>query len=90
MSMMDAQGQPTRFYKDILPKEIPDDRAYVDILNKIAPYTMTVIDGLDATYALFQTIKYITQNNIPGDMVGVRRLARRIDDADCVCATAFW
>jgi predicted O-methyltransferase YrrM len=69
MSMTDAQGQPTRFYKDILPREIPDDRAYVDILNKIAPYTMTVIDGLDATYALFQTIKYITQNNIPGDMV---------------------
>lgn len=30
---------------------------------------MTVFDGLEATYALFQAVKYIAQNNIPGDMV---------------------
>jgi O-methyltransferase len=69
MSTTNAQLRPTRLYKDILPKENPDDRAYVAILDKIVPYTMTVTDGLDATYALFQAVRYITQNNIAGDMV---------------------
>ena len=55
-------------YKDIVP-ENPDDAAYLDIVAKIAPYTMTGKDGLETTYALFQAICYITQNNIPGDMV---------------------
>jgi len=52
-----------------LPLDVPDDRAYVDILEKISLYTMTVFDGLEATYALFQAVKYIVQNRIPGDMV---------------------
>jgi O-methyltransferase len=74
MLMTDAQGRPfyaliSKAYKDILPNENPDDRAYVDILNKITPYTMTVNDGLEATYALFQAVRYIAQNNISGDMV---------------------
>jgi O-methyltransferase len=69
MSTTNAQLRPTRLYKDILPKENPDDRAYVAILDKIVPYTMTVTDGLDATYALFQAVRYIIQNNIAGDMV---------------------
>ncbi len=30
---------------------------------------MTVFDGLEATYALFQAVKYIAKNHIPGDMV---------------------
>lgn len=67
--MTDAQGRPTKFYKDILPEGNPDDRAYADILNKIAPYTMTLNFGLEATYALFQAVKYIVQNKIPGDVV---------------------
>jgi hypothetical protein len=29
---------------------------------------MTANDGLDATYALFQAVRCITQNNIAGDM----------------------
>jgi predicted O-methyltransferase YrrM len=69
MTMSGAQGPPTKTYKDILPVENPDDRAYVDILNKIAPYTMTANFGLEATYGLFQVVRYIAQNNIPGDMV---------------------
>jgi O-methyltransferase len=55
-------------YKDIVP-ENPDDVAYLNILAKIAPYTMTGREGLETTYALFQAIRYIMQNNIPGDMV---------------------
>jgi hypothetical protein len=69
MSSTAAPLGPPKLYKDILPLDNPDDRAYVDILGKISRYTMTVHDGLEATYALFQAIKYITRNNIPGDMV---------------------
>ena len=67
--MTDAQGRQFKAYKDILPKENPDDRVYIDILSKIAPYTMTANDGLEATYALFQAVRYIAQNKIPGDIV---------------------
>ncbi|HTC18292.1 MAG TPA: hypothetical protein VK690_04195 [Stellaceae bacterium] len=57
--MTDAQRRQFKAYKDILPKENPDDRVYLDILSKIAPYTMTVNDGLETTYALFQAVRYI-------------------------------
>jgi O-methyltransferase len=67
MSKTDAR--PIKSYKDILPQEIPDDRAYAEIFDKIAPYTMTARDGLGTTYALFQAVKYICQNNISGDVV---------------------
>lgn len=66
--MTDAPGRPIKAYKDILPEENPDDRAYVYIVDKIAPYTMTTHDGLETTYALFQAVRYIAQNKIPGDM----------------------
>src|SRR5262245_22603244 len=67
MTMSDAQ-RPTKLYKDIIPKEDSDDRAYVSILEKISQYTMTLHDGLESTYALFQAVKYIHHNKIPGDM----------------------
>jgi O-methyltransferase len=67
MSKPDARM--VKAYKDILPHEIPDDRAYAEIFDKVAPYTMTARDGLETTYALFQAVKYICQNNIPGDIV---------------------
>lgn len=67
--MADAQGRPLKAYKDIVPDELADDRAYLDILNKIAAYTMTVNEGLETTYALFQAVKYIMQNKILGDIV---------------------
>jgi O-methyltransferase len=69
MAEMTQQRPPVKLYKDILPIENPDDRAYVDILNKIAPYTMTLNDGLETTYSLFQAVRYIVQNKIPGDIV---------------------
>jgi O-methyltransferase len=74
MLMTDAQGRPLwalvgKSYKDILPEENRDDLAYLDILKKITPYTMTVDYGLETTYALFQVVRYIAQNHIPGDMV---------------------
>lgn len=67
MSKTDAR--PLKAYKDILPQEIADDRAYAEIFDKIAPYTMTARDGLDTTYALFQAVRYICQNKVPGEIV---------------------
>ncbi len=60
------QGVETRVYKDILPAENPDDRAYAGILKKIYPYTMTARNGVDSTYSLFQAVQYIVRNRIPG------------------------
>ena len=64
-----ADQQEVRTYKDILPEEIPDDAAFVDILKKVWDYTMTARDGADATYGLFQAVKYLVQNRIAGDIV---------------------
>lgn len=64
-----SDARPVKTYKDILPQEIPDDRAYAEIFDKIAPYTMTSREGLETTYALFQAVRYICQNNISGDVV---------------------
>ena len=67
--MLKPNGRPLKAYKDILPQEIPDDRAYAEIFDKVAPYTMTAREGLETTYALFQAVKYICQNDISGDIV---------------------
>jgi O-methyltransferase len=67
--MAEEPRRPVKEYKDILPNALPEDRAFVAIVDKIAPYTMTVADGLEPVYALFQAVKYIVQNKIPGDMV---------------------
>lgn len=65
-----SQGQEETFvYKDILPDENPDDAAYVGILRKIVPYTMTSNSGAETTYGLFQVVKYLVENRIRGDMV---------------------
>jgi hypothetical protein len=64
---MNEPGQAAvKSYKDILPRDDPDDRAYQNIVQRIAPYTMTLREGLDATYCLFQAVKYITRNGIAG------------------------
>lgn len=60
--------EAVKFYKDIVP-ENPDDAAYLGIVAKIAPYTMTGAEGLEATYALFQSLRYVVQNGIPGAIV---------------------
>jgi macrocin-O-methyltransferase TylF-like protien len=67
--MSKADTRLVKAYKDILPQEIPDDRAYAEIFDKITPYTMTAREGLETTYALFQAVKYICQNKIAGDLV---------------------
>ncbi len=67
--MLKPDARPLKAYKDLLPQEIPDDRAYAEIFDKVAPYTMTARDGLETTYSLFQSVKYICQNKIPGDIV---------------------
>lgn len=67
--MAEEPRRPVKEYKDILPNALPEDRAFVAIVDKIAPYTMTVADGLEPVYALFQAVKYIVQNKLPGDMV---------------------
>ncbi|MGE5638521.1 MAG: TylF/MycF/NovP-related O-methyltransferase [Clostridia bacterium] len=61
--------QEFKTYRDILPEEDPDDAAFVEIMKKIDEYTMTVRDGLEATYSLFQAVKYLAQNRIAGDIV---------------------
>ena len=66
--MAEAPGQPVKGYRDIVGDD-PDDRAYIEIVGKIAPYTMTGADGLETTYALFQAVRYLVRNNIAGDMV---------------------
>jgi O-methyltransferase len=58
-----------KFYKDILPNEDRDDRAFMDFTNRITPYTMTLHDGLETPYGLFQAVKYIVENKIAGDFV---------------------
>ena len=67
--MLKPDARPLKAYKDLLPQEIPDDRAYAEIFDKVAPYTMTAREGLETTYSLFQAVKYICQNKIPGDIV---------------------
>jgi len=67
--MLKPDARPLKAYKDILPQEIPDDRAYAEIFDKVAPYTMTARGGLETTYSLFQAVKYICQNQIAGDIV---------------------
>ena len=66
--MLKPDARPLKAYKDILPEELPDDRAYAAIFDKVAPYTMTAREGLETTYSLFQAVKYICQNAIAGDI----------------------
>lgn len=61
-------AEAVKSYKDIVA-ENPDDAAYLSIVAKVAPYTMTGAEGLEATYALFQSLRYIVRNGIPGAIV---------------------
>jgi len=53
-----------RTYKDLA--DHPDDRAFHAIAAKVQPYTMTMREGPDAAYALFQAVRYAVTNKIPG------------------------
>lgn len=63
------QAPETVVYKDILPEEDPDDRAFASIIQLVHSYTATAPAGAQPMYELFQSIKYLTQNRIPGDIV---------------------
>lgn len=71
MQITDSQGRriPVKTYKDLLPTENADDRAYVEIIGKINDYTMTLKDGLESTIGMFDAVRYIVHNKIPGDIV---------------------
>lgn len=70
MDIVGFDGVQRRFeHKDILPEKIKEDKAYVDILAQIAGYTMTVANGAGVTYNLFNSVKYVVQNKIEGDVV---------------------
>src|SRR5262245_39227884 len=69
MATTDARGQPARVYKDIVPDQNADDRFFIDTLPRIASYTMTLTNGVEAAYALFQAVRYVVQNRIAGDIV---------------------
>lgn len=67
--LVDKKRVVQEVYKDILPAENPDDKAFVDIFQGVSPYTLTSRSGADTLYGLFNIIKYLVHNKIPGDIV---------------------
>lgn len=55
-------------YRDIRADD-PDDAFFLQIIAKLAPYTMTSQRGIEAPYQLYKAIQYIVANGIPGDIV---------------------
>src|ERR1700744_195986 len=53
-------------FKDL--KDDPDDRAFAALAPRVEPYTMTMREGPEAAYALFQAVGYVVKNKIPGAM----------------------
>src|ERR1700742_223716 len=53
-------------FKDL--QNDPDDRAFHAIAARVQPYTMTMREGPEAAYALFQAVGYVVKNRIPGAM----------------------
>jgi hypothetical protein len=51
-------------YKDLSTD--PDDQAFHAIAARVQPYTMTMRDGPEAAYALFQAVGYVVKNKIAG------------------------
>jgi len=51
--------------------EYPDisDAFFVELAGKVRPHTRTFGAGVEAPWALYQSIEYIVRNNIPGDIV---------------------
>jgi O-methyltransferase len=46
--------------------DLVHDRAFMEVLNKVRPYTMTSTERI---HALYQAVKYVIDNKIPGDFV---------------------
>ncbi len=51
--------------------EYPDisDPFFADLIEKVAPHTLTFGTGVEVPWALYQSIDYIVRNRIPGDIV---------------------
>jgi hypothetical protein len=45
------------------------DAFFIDLLRKITPHTLTLAAGVEAPWALYQSLEYLVRNNIPGDIV---------------------
>ncbi|MCU0437170.1 MAG: TylF/MycF family methyltransferase [Raineya sp.] len=50
----------------LIENELAFDKEFMEIYNLCKPYTMT---SLARMYALYQSVKYVVQNNIEGDFV---------------------
>jgi O-methyltransferase len=45
------------------------DAFFASLVSKVSPHTLTFASGVDAPWALYQSIEYIVRNRIPGDIV---------------------
>ena len=55
-------------YRDIIEDD-PDDLYFQKTIDKFAPYTMTVLRGIEPSYSLYKAVQYVVKNQIPGDFV---------------------
>jgi len=55
-------------YRDIIAED-PDDLYFQKIIDQFAPYTMTVLRGIEPSYSLYKAVQYVVKNKIPGDFV---------------------
>ena len=56
-------GDKTVEYFDI------SDNFFADVIEKVRKHTLTLTSGVEAAWALYQSIEYIVRNDIPGDIV---------------------
>ena len=56
-----------RTFKDL--QSDPDDRVFLQLAQRVEPYTMTMKEGPEAGYALFQAVRHVVKNAIPGAIV---------------------
>lgn len=45
------------------------DPFFIGLIRKVNPHTLTFAAGVEAPWALYQSIEYIVRHNIPGDIV---------------------
>ena len=55
-------------YRAIIADD-PDDLYFQKTIDKFAPYTMTVLRGIEPSYSLYKAVQYVVENKIPGDFV---------------------
>jgi O-methyltransferase len=56
-------GEKTVEYFDIF------DPFFAGIIDKVRRHTLTLTSGVEAAWALYQSIEYVVRNDIPGDIV---------------------